>query len=372
MLRVGLVGIGFMGWIHYLSYRKTKGVKLVAVCTRDERKLGGDWRAIQGNFGPPGEQVDLRGVTKYADFNRLLADPAIDLVDICLPPDLHAQASIAALKAGKHVFVEKPMGLTAAECDQIMKAAEKAGKQVLVGQCLPFLPEYAYARTAIARGKYGKLLGGHFQRVISDPLWLKDFWDPKKVGGPLVDLHVHDAHFIRLLFGMPTAVTSQGRLHSPPTGILRSLPPGTLRNPPSGTQRGDVVEYCVSQFQFADPSLVVSSASGVINQHGRPFTHGFEIHLEKATLYFDLAVLAGGRLQITPLTLLDSKGKAEQPKLPSGDPMLSAFDAEIKEVVHSITSGRPSSLLSGTLARDAIVLCHKQTQAVTSGKPTRV
>jgi predicted dehydrogenase len=348
MLRVGLVGIGFMGWIHYLSYKKSKGVKLAAVCTRNAKRRAGDWRGIQGNFGPPGEQVDLSGVSKYSGFDELLADKSIDLVDICLPPNLHAEASIATLKAGKHVFVEKPMGLTAAECDKIMQAAAKAKKQVLVGQCLPFLPEYAFARAAIDSGKYGKILGGHFKRVISDPLWLKDFWDPKKVGGPLVDLHVHDAHFIRLLFGMPTAVTSQGRM------------------------RGDVVEYCVSQFQFADPSLVVTSASGVINQQGRPFTHGFEIHLEKATLYFDLAVLAGGSLQITPLTVINGKGKAEQPKMPPGDPMLSAFDAEIPEAVKSAAINKPSALLSGSLARDAIVLCHKQTQAVRSGKAVKV
>jgi predicted dehydrogenase len=348
MLRVGLVGVGFMGWIHYLSYRKARGVKLAAVCTRDPKKLSGDWRGIQGNFGPPGEQVDLSRVVKYSDLAELLADDSIDLVDICLPPNLHAEAALAALAAGKHVFVEKPMGLTAAECDRIMRAAEKAKRQVLVGHVLPLLPEYAFARQAVVSGKYGKLLGGHFKRFISDPLWIKDFYDPAKVGGPLVDLHVHDAHFIRLLFGMPTAVTSQGRL------------------------RGDVVEYCVSQFQFADRSLVVSSAGGVINQQGRPFTHGYEMHFERATLYFDLAVLAGGKLQVTPLTLLDSKGKAEQPKLPEGDPMLSAFDAEVKEVARAVASGEPSAILSGDLARDAIVLCHKQTQAVKSGKTVRV
>jgi predicted dehydrogenase len=217
-----------------------------------------------------------------------------------------------------------------------------------VGHVLPLLPEYAFVRKAIASGKYGAVLGGNFKRVISDPLWLKDFFDPAKVGGPLVDLHVHDAHFIRLLFGMPLAVTSRGRL------------------------RAGVVEYCVSQFEFADPRLVVSSASGVINQQGRSFTHGFEIHLEKATLYFDLAVLTGGKLQITPLTLLDHKGKAEQPKLPPGDPMLTAFDAEVKEVVQSLKSGQPSPILSGNLARDAIVLCHMQTQAVQSGKTVKI
>src|SRR5437868_8715315 len=164
MLRVGLVGVGFMGWIHYLSYKKTKGVKLAAVCTRDERRLGGDWTSIKGNFGPAGEKVDLMGVAKYTQLDDLLSDKSIDLVDICLPPNLHAEASIAALKAGKHVFVEKPMGLTAAECDQIVRAADKAGTQVLVGHSLPFLPEYAFARKAISSGKYGKLLGGHFQR----------------------------------------------------------------------------------------------------------------------------------------------------------------------------------------------------------------
>lgn len=348
MLRVGLAGIGFMGWIHYLSYKKTKGVKLAAVCTRNERRLAGDWRGIQGNFGPPGEQVDLAGVAKYAELDALLADPSIDLVDLCLPPNLHAEAAIAALEAGKHVFVEKPMGLTTAECDRMVKAAGKAGKQILVGHVLPLLPEYSVARQYATSGKYGKLLGGHFKRVISDPLWLKDFYDPAKVGGPLVDLHVHDAHYIRLLFGMPTAVTSQGRM------------------------RGDVVEYCVSQFQFADRDLVVSSAGGVINQQGRPFTHGYEMHFEKAALTFDLAVLAGGKLQVSPLTLFDSKGKATHPKLPQGDPMLIAFDEEIKEVVRSIASGQPSQILAGCLARDAIVLCHKQTQAVRSGKTVRI
>lgn len=346
MIRIGLAGIGFMGWIHYLAYQKVKGAKLAAICTRDQKKLAGDWRGIKGNFGPPGEMVDTAKMEQYSDIANLLRDPSIDLVDLCLPPNLHAETAIAALRAGKHVFVEKPMALTAADCDKMVRAAEKAGKQVLVGHVLPFFPEYAFARKLATGGKYGKLLGGHFKRVISDPSWLKDFFDPDKVGGPLVDLHVHDAHLIRLLFGMPTAVTSQGRL------------------------RDGVVEYCVSQFQFDDRDLVVSAASGVVNQQGRPFTHGFEMHFERATLYFDLAVLAGGKLQTTPLTVLDSKGKVEHPELAGGD--TAAFEGEIKEVVQSIKSGKPSALLSGDLARDAIVLCHKQTQAVKSGKTVKI
>ncbi|ADB17676.1 oxidoreductase domain protein [Pirellula staleyi DSM 6068] len=348
MLNVAIVGVGFMGWIHYLAYKKTKGVKLAAICTRDEKKLAGDWTSIKGNFGPPGEMVDVSKLARYRDLDSLLADPKIDVVDLCLPPHMHLEATLKSFAAGKHVFVEKPMALTAAECDKMVAAAKKAGKMLFVGHVLPLLPEYAYARKLIASGKYGKLLGGHFKRVISDPLWLPDFYNPKTVGGPLIDLHVHDAHFIRLLFGMPQSVSTVGRM------------------------RGEVAEYISTQFTFADPGLAVTAASGVLNQQGRAFTHGFEIHLEKATLYFDLAVLAGGVLQITPLTLLDNKGNATQVELPAGDPMLMAFEVEIKEVAKCIASETPSAILSGDLARDAIVLCHKQQQSVKSGKSVRV
>ena len=347
-MNVAIVGIGFMGWIHYLAYQKVKGVKLAAICTRDPKRRSGDWTGIQGNFGPPGEKVDLAGVSKYAELDQLLADRKIDVVDLCLPPNLHESATLECLKAGKHVFVEKPMALTAAGCDRMLKAANKAGKQVLVGHVLPFLPEYAAARRLINSGKYGKVIGGHFKRVISDPSWLKDFFDPEKVGGPLVDLHVHDAHFIRLLFGMPKAVTSQGRM------------------------RGDVVEYCNTQFKFADDKLAVSATSGVVNQQGRPFTHGFEIHLEKGTIFFDFAVMADGKNTSLPLTLLTSKGTVEHPSLPAGDPMLAAFEGEIGEVAASVKQGKPSQLLGGVLARDAIVLCHKQTESVRKGKTVAV
>lgn len=349
MLRVGLVGVGFMGWIHYLAYQQTPGVALTAVSTRDPKRLSGDWRGIQGNFGPPGEQIDLSKVAKYADWREMLKDPNVDVVDLCLPPYLHAEVATAALEAGKHVFCEKPLGLTAAECDAMVAAAQKSGRQLYTGHVLPFLPEYAKARQIIASGEYGKLLGGHFRRVISDPQWIPDFFDPTRVGGPLIDLHVHDAHFIRLLFGMPTSLMSQGRL------------------------RGDSVEYCNTFFRFDDPSLVVSATSGVISQQGRPFIHGFEIHLERATLFFEFAVLTGdaGNLAV-PLTILTPDGKVIRPEMPAGDPMLAAFAAEIEEVARCAGANQQSSLLGGDLARDAIVLCHKQTEAVQSGGIVKV
>lgn len=347
MIRVGIAGIGFMGWIHYLAYRQVAEVELAAICTRDAKKRAGDWRGIKGNFGPEGTQVDLSGVAAYARLEDLLADPSIDCVDICLPPALHAEATIAALRAGKHVFCEKPMALTTDECDRMLEAARQAGKLLLIGHVLPLFPEYAAAHQLIQSGQYGKLLGGTFKRVISDPLWLADFYDPQRVGGPLIDLHVHDAHLIRLLFGMPWAVSSVGRM------------------------RGEVVEYCNSLFHYMDPELVVSASSGVINQQGRSFTHGFELHLERATLHYEFAVIGDQPELLMPLTILDDQGQVTRPELGNGDPVR-AFEAEVRAVAASIASGQPSPVLDGALARDAILLCHRQTEAVRTGRATRI
>ena len=111
MLRVGIAGLGFMGMIHYLSYQKVRGARVAAICEQDRKRLTGDWRDIKGNFGPAGEQMDLSGVATYDDLDAMLDDPAIDMVDITLPPALHAEIACKALRKGKHVFCEKPMAL---------------------------------------------------------------------------------------------------------------------------------------------------------------------------------------------------------------------------------------------------------------------
>ncbi len=344
MINVGIVGIGFMGMIHYLAYKQVRGAKVSAVVSRERRKLGGDWRGIQGNFGPPGTQMDLRGVAGYLDWRQLLDDPSIDLVDICLPPELHAEVAIAALAAGKHVLCEKPIALSLPDAARMVRAAEKARRQLLIGHVLPFMPEYAFAYEAIRGGKYGKMLGGYFKRVIADPLWIKDFYDPRKVGGPVVDLHIHDAHFIRLVCGMPASVFSSGRM------------------------RGDTVEFVDTQFLYPGKRLAVAASSGVIAQQGRSFTHAFEIYLEHATLVYDSAVLAGEAVTGTPLTLLSGDGRVRRPKLKAVD----AFALELREAVRSAVENRPSPLLSGALAHDALALCLAETASVKSGRPVKL
>lgn len=342
MLKVGITGMGFMGWIHWLAYQKVEGVEVAAICTTEPERLQGDWTGIKGNFGPPGEQVDLSGIATTADFDEMLAMPELDYVDICLPPALHAPFIEKAAAAGKHVFSEKPLALSVDDCDRAVNACREHDRLLMVGQVLPFFPEYAFARSVIDSGEYGKAIGGTFKRVISDPEWLPDFYDPKKIGGPMLDLHVHDAHFIRLLFGQPATVTSGGRM------------------------RGEVVEYCNSIFRFDDPQIVVSSVAGVINQQGRPFTHGFELHLERCTMQFEFAGLADGA-QAMPLKLLHPDGSVELPETGSGDPV-DAFVAEIETVVESMKAGQESGVLSGGLARDAIEICQAQSRSVVEGR----
>lgn len=344
MVRVGIIGVGFMGMIHYLAYQKVRGAKVTAICSRDKKKLAGDWRGIQGNFGPPGTLMDLGDIARHEQWERLIDDPAIDLVDICLPPKLHAAVAVAALRAGKHVLCEKPIALTVIEAERMVRAARQNDRQLLIGQVLPFMPEYAFVRKLAESGEYGRPIGGHFKRIISDPQWIADFYEPDVVGGPVVDLHIHDAHFIRLLWGMPESVRSVGR------------------------PRQDVIEFINSHFVFADRTLMVTATSGVIPQQGRSFTHGFELYFERATLLYDFSVLDGQPVASMPLTLLTSNGKVTRPKLKEAD----AFALELTEAVESVNRNTPSPLLAGELALDALAICQKESISAWRGKPIKI
>lgn len=350
MVRIGIIGIGFMGMTHFEGARKLRGGKVTAISTRDPKKLKGDWTGIQGNFGPKGPKLDLKKekIKAYADYHELLADPDIDLVDICLPTDQHEQVVMDALVAGKHVLVEKSIALKVKAADRMVKAAKKAGKLLMVAHVLPFFPEFRFAADAIRSGKYGKLKAAHFRRVISKPDWSNDIGDLDKTGGPGVDLHIHDTHFIALVCGTPKAVSSRGILEE------------------------GYAQYLTTQYLFGDSELTVSSVSGGIASKGMAFAHGFEIYMEKATLLYDFATLGGEPCLNRPLTVATPDGKAKQPTLKAGAEWCSAFTAELQEAVDAVVSGEEPALLSGALARDALKLCYLEARSIAKGKPVRV
>lgn len=347
MINIGIVGIGFLGMIHYLACQRLNRVRVRAICEQDPVRLAGDWRAIRGSFGPQGRIMDLTGVSRYTRLAEMLRDPRLDVIDICLPPAAHAEAAIAALRAGKHVFCEKPIALQVGDAERVVAAARRAGRLLLVGHVLPFFPEYRFLYHTVATARFGRLLGGSFKRLMADPRWAPDFFDPQATGGPMIDLNIHDAHFVRLLCGQPRAVQTVGRL------------------------RGTVPEWFQSQFLFDDPSLAITVTGGVIRQQGRPFTHGYEVYLERATIVFDFATWGKRPVVATPVTVLTDNGRVLRPKLATSDPV-EAFVAELNEVVRSIRSQEPSKALDPELARDALLLCHRQAQSLIRRRAVRV
>ncbi len=341
MVGIGIVGIGFMGMIHYLAARGLAGGKVVALCSRDAKKRAGDWTEIRGNFGPKGGQMDLSGHAVHERFDDLLADPAVDLVDLCVPNDGHAAMALRALEAGKDVLVEKPIALTVADADAMLAAAKASGKLLMVAHVLPFFPEFAFAREAVDSGRYGALKAAHFTRVIARPDWSAGIADADRSGGPAIDLHIHDAHFVGLLCGTPPAVHSRG------------------------VREGGAVVHLATQYLFDEPGPVVSAVSGALSMAGRPFAHGFDLYLERATLAFGFASIGGEGQLVPPLSVILPDGSVERPELGPGDPV-DAFTRELAVAVEAVATGRPAPALAGELARQALALCHAEVQSAQS------
>jgi predicted dehydrogenase len=209
-MRIGIVGLGFMGSTHVKGLQQVNGAVLRAVVERDPVKRSGDMSAIQGNLGGPGETFDFSEVAQYATFEELLADPNIDAVDLCVPTHVHKPLAIAALRAGKHVLVEKPMALNEDECAEMILAAEQAGKTLMVAQVLRFFPAYTAVRTLIDTGKLGRIRSAFFRRRCAAPAWSKWLKDASASGGGVFDLLIHDIDMALHLFGKPCGVSATG------------------------------------------------------------------------------------------------------------------------------------------------------------------
>jgi predicted dehydrogenase len=313
---------------------------VTAIFTRDAKKLAGDWTNVRGNFGEAGGLQNLSGVRTHNALEALLADPEVDLVDICLPSYMHREVAQRALAHGKHVLVEKPIALTVEDADEMIHAAKAAGRLLMVGQVLRFFPELAFIKEVMEGGEYGRLLGAHLKRIISRPNWSGDNWfsDPVKTGGPVIDLHIHDADFVQYLFGMPNAVFA--------TGVVA----------PNGQ-----VDYLVTQYLFQGRECCVTTASGAIAQSGVPFEHGYDVYFEGATLRYNS--LTGGPIH---LSLKDGAVTGITPAKPD------AFAAELQAAVEGVRSGQLPPVLSAESARNSLLLCLREAESVRRREMVRV
>lgn len=194
-LRVGIAGLGRLGKRHAEQLaRNTPGARLVAACSPVAEEL--DWAR------------DALGVPRlYADYAELLADPEIDAVVLVTPTTLHADQTSAALRAGKHVLVEKPLSLDVATCEAVEAVAREYPDQVaMVGFVRRFDPSYARAKAAIDAGQLGRPFLVRSQTCDqNDPAGFFVRFAPSS-GGIFMDCSVHDIDLARWMLGNPKAV----------------------------------------------------------------------------------------------------------------------------------------------------------------------
>ena len=200
-----------MGATHIRALDGIDGVKLAAISSSDPRKLAGDLSSVGGNLGEGFATLDFSHVDKHPRWETILEDPTIDAVDICLPTHLHAPATEAALRAGKHVLVEKPMALDFETAHQLVVLAKQQGKILMAAQVLRFFPMYRQMADLVRSGQLGCVRAATFRRRCSAPPWAAWMQDKSVSGGGVFDLLIHDVDMALHLFGTPTAVSATGR-----------------------------------------------------------------------------------------------------------------------------------------------------------------
>lgn len=265
-IRVGIIGLGFMGTTHFRIYKNLQSATVTAIADLDAAKLKGDISKVVGNIGGDDNSValNLEGVKTYSNSFDMVTDPAVDIVDICVPTPDHQKIAMAALKNGKNVFCEKPICRTLCEVEELAKCANDSGKFFNVGMCIRAWPEYYHVRNLYKAGKLGRVRNAFFRRLspdISGNSWNNWFMDEKISGGALLDLHLHDTDFIRFMFGRPIAVTSFG------VNAVRS--------------RGGT-DYVITNYHF-DEGLVAAEGGWSANKNV-PFEMSFQMVFEKATV----------------------------------------------------------------------------------------
>jgi predicted dehydrogenase len=188
-MRVAIAGLGFMGGVHRKALEAVPELELAAVISRRPSELA---------------------VKRYATLDEALADVSIDAVDLCLPTDQHESAAIAALRAGKHVLVEKPMALDDASCHRMIAEAQRGGKTLMVAQVLRFFPAYRALQHAVDHRELGAIKWATFRRRCAQPGWSDWITDKSRSGGGGFDLLIHDADMALRLFGAPEAIAATG------------------------------------------------------------------------------------------------------------------------------------------------------------------
>ncbi len=336
MIRVGVIGAGFIGRNHFNQYEKLADrCRVVALCDKDAERRAGDWSKVGGNLADAqGSKRNLDAIKPCVDWRELIAEAGIDAVDICAPTHLHREISVAALGAGKHVLCEKPMALSVEDCDAMIAAGKAAGRVLMVAQVIRFWPEYVWLKRVFDSGEFGPLRALHLRRQTSAPTYSLGNWiiNPDLSGGAIVDLHVHDVDYALHLLGKPKHVYAQ-----------------------SYPRSGGGYDRVHAAWHYR-PELVVQVEAFWDLYPGFTFNMGFTAAFEKASVVWDMK---GG----VPLTLYEPGREPQQPKVPEEDGYLT----EIAYFLSCIAEGRAPAVTTPEQSRDAIAIALAEKQSASTG-----
>ena len=338
MTKVGVIGLGMMGGTHLDVYANRDDVEVVAVSDLIPDRLSGKERAAGNVEGQSQGGFDLTAgpQAKYPEGKELIADANVELVDICLPTPLHMEYAIAALEAGKHVMVEKPVARTYADAKKLVAAADKAPGTAMCGMCMRFWPGWTWLKQAVDAQTYGKVKSLVFQRITSHPGGPL-YADGNACGGALLDLHIHDIDFIQHLLGLPKSVTSFGY-----------------------SKETTHVDHVLTRYEYQDVPLVVAEGGWTLTA-GYGFTMRYTANFEKATAVFDLAGQSALMLY-------------EVGKTPAAVEIAPAmgYELEIDYLINCITTGQAPSTVTLADAANAVLIAEAEEKSVATGQPVKV
>ncbi len=332
-VNVAVAGLGFMGVTHLRAYLRNPSARVVAVCGLNRLPVNGVLRGVAGNIKKTDDIRLGASVKVYRQFNELLADREVEMVDICTPTALHPAHVIAALKAGKHVLCEKPIAQNSIDARKILRAAAASKKFLMPAMCMRFWPGWSWLKKVVAERTYGKVRAANFRRLSVMPGWGGAGSHP---GGALFDLHIHDTDFVNYLFGRPKSVFS--------TGVIGE---------------GGAINHVVTQYQFPGGPAVSAEGSWLLVSG---FQMNFTVICERATLDFDLARGAAA------LRVDEAGKKSRTIKLETGD----GYDTEIRYFVDCVLRGKRPEAVTALDAVTALEICEAEEKSVRTARLVKI
>ena len=327
-MKVGIVGVGFMGATHAAAWAETPAV------------IGG----FVAETAPEAPRLAAKyGARVYPDLAALIAD--VDVVDICTPTHLHHPMALQAAAAGKHIVCEKPLARTVAQGQAMIAACRQAGVKLLVAHVVRFFPEYALARRMVANGDIGRpavirLARGSFRPKKPVGNWFLDF---EKSGGMMLDLMIHDFDYARWVAGEVESVFAKSVGHSQP---------------------GAAIDYGMAILTHVSGAL--SHVAGAWAYPPPTFRTRLEIAGEAGLIEFDSDAAA-------PIQMLLQKASGESPDvgLPASPLSESPYTTQIKEFYAALTEDRPARV-SAEDGLAAVRIALAAIESARTGKAVRV